>query len=1370
MFFGSSLFLANACDLQFVTRMSSSDEDSNDESSNISSLLTAADKLLEVAEHGTISTNGLIDPGGGGEKFRSIEERLLQLHIEESSKAAVANGVNSSYLSNGLSNSSSSSGQHHLNPCSNLVSLLCRKDRCNRLLVTLLPNNEGYSVHVLTNTIPTANGNGAATANGTGEIELFRLPYEDDDFLSYIDNEELPTSILDLLEKAWPELFYSGCVIAEVRDHRRLPTALLAESQELMQDMAGITSHVLLRPTTQSLICDVNLLCERAGWKSREERANLESQLCLATQGPLCLDPDPIVSILARKSCVRRQKFATPAMRRHAKMFSQSGLNRKRKLEEAPGPPELKLHDFVQKLNRSQPSKPNPQEMLQQHQAMMRANLRAIVQSQQCSTVAAASTMDHQIVTDVAMHARAIQRRVDVTDMTPHVVEEYILETAERGANRIYHTKLTIFQRLANEEYLGELYVERDFNERDKKGSTCRFVLGTRPHALRYINQFTEIFTEEGRKPVKITHLVPNQKPRITFTPGMRERMKEREAAVAAANAARASLVGGAPSTPPTTTTSTAAITAVPPGSIVNNGSAVISATAAQKPLLSVSVSGSSILKQTLTNAQHIPIHTVTQQPPMTAVVRTATVLQQPSQQQPPAGPSLQLPQTPHPPQQVLQPPTPQQMETEDSGEQEMAISAIMQSLMKDSAQFEVEHNSKQQQSPNAIIGGPQLPTCPVPQASLANVNLAGNNSPVKLPNTPQSPNTSSLHAKRVSLKNLLSAQASQSSAAAAGIAPDNSPMKSPQVKVTMSQLAAQLSRPVTITSNLPSYTQALADQAQVKAAQASPRPRLIVTAQHPPPNSIVRSLSDSAGASKINTDAPNLQALLSSNSVNENNVIPVELGNNNGTSNSSSSGGSLLERLVSGQPINPVNSNISPVNNSVPSPITSRSLSNSGGGSDSDQITLAALLSKPVQNMSPLAVAPSPSSSSQQQMGSPTKASPLIQQLQQPIPPPRTPLQQLPQSPRQQPSPRMTSPRPQGNAVTSSPQPQQSSGVVQRTGSSLQQQLMQPPKSQSASLVSVPLPVQDINNLHNGIVSSNVSSAPTANGGNVVSLQNLLQGGMAVQVSQSQTSNSIPVQLSIPGLSAPVTLSLNVPDQQLQPTVQPQVQQQQPQQKLVPTSTVVTVAAASSSGGTVLIPQGSNIIQLPQQPASASVIGNPSIATMRTHTGQTVQLHAANANNLIKGAQVVQVRGQQGGQPLYVQMPVTTSGGQSIQIVRSIDQPVTVRQPQFSTMSQQPGGQQLILNSVKGCQPSLITLSQQQQLPQQPQPMVLQTNSVLQQQPGQSRQVAIQLQEQAGGSGMAQARVVNNPTAAAVAAAAVANQRMRQQRKQSLK
>lgn len=68
----------------------------------------------------------------------------------------------------------------------------------------------------------------------------------------------------------------------------------------------------------------------------------------------------------------------------------------------------------------------------------------------------------------------------------------------------------------------------------------CRFVLGTRAHANRYIQQFTEIFTEEGRKSVRITHIVPGQPGRVSFTQGMRERSGIQ--AIQAAAAAQRSL------------------------------------------------------------------------------------------------------------------------------------------------------------------------------------------------------------------------------------------------------------------------------------------------------------------------------------------------------------------------------------------------------------------------------------------------------------------------------------------------------------------------------------------------------------------------------------------------------------------------------------------------------------------------------------------------------------------------------------------------------------------------------------------------------------------------------------------------------------
>ena len=68
-----------------------------------------------------------------------------------------------------------------------------------------------------------------------------------------------------------------------------------------------------------------------------------------------------------------------------------------------------------------------------------------------------------------------------------------------------------------------------------------RFPLGSRLHVTRYIQQFTEIFTEEGRKSVKITHQIQGHPPRIMYTQSMREKERlkgkeEQAAAEASAN------------------------------------------------------------------------------------------------------------------------------------------------------------------------------------------------------------------------------------------------------------------------------------------------------------------------------------------------------------------------------------------------------------------------------------------------------------------------------------------------------------------------------------------------------------------------------------------------------------------------------------------------------------------------------------------------------------------------------------------------------------------------------------------------------------------------------------------------------------------
>lgn len=48
-------------------------------------------------------------------------------------------------------------------------------------------------------------------------VETF-FNYADDSVLGYVEKEELPPHLLEVLDKAEPRLFYNGCVIAEIHD------------------------------------------------------------------------------------------------------------------------------------------------------------------------------------------------------------------------------------------------------------------------------------------------------------------------------------------------------------------------------------------------------------------------------------------------------------------------------------------------------------------------------------------------------------------------------------------------------------------------------------------------------------------------------------------------------------------------------------------------------------------------------------------------------------------------------------------------------------------------------------------------------------------------------------------------------------------------------------------------------------------------------------------------------------------------------------------------------------------------------------------------------------------------------------------------
>ncbi|XP_076178963.1 uncharacterized protein LOC143152555 isoform X5 [Ptiloglossa arizonensis] len=410
----------------------------------------------------------------------SIQSKLTRLYFEELTK--VPHATPDSVLNN------------LENEC-DLLGRLVQREGLHTLIVNLYAGNKGYSLAVRNN------DKGNLYDKNTILAETQLMGYEQGELLSCIDNGQLPAMLAEQLETSHSHLFYDGCIIAEVRDYRKAFPHTKAE-----------VHHVLLKPTTQSVLSDVSTLTSDGDW-SHEERLMLESHLVAATQGPLCLDPNPIPSLATTRLRQSKSLLTDHQLMRQAKKFSQVTVNRKRKLEQLAQPEGLTIQDLMQKLRAK----------------------RGVVTTTACPPPSLTNPplLPPNTPIDVLRFAKAYERPRETKDCLPQVIEEYILETGG-SQGEIDHIKLSILQRPSNSEYLGELYMDKNHREGEKNGSACRFTLGTRVLANHYIQQFTEIFTEEGRKNVRIKHVVPGQVPRVTCTPGMQRAHQQAQQAKAA--------------------------------------------------------------------------------------------------------------------------------------------------------------------------------------------------------------------------------------------------------------------------------------------------------------------------------------------------------------------------------------------------------------------------------------------------------------------------------------------------------------------------------------------------------------------------------------------------------------------------------------------------------------------------------------------------------------------------------------------------------------------------------------------------------------------------------------------------------------------
>ncbi|XP_052036470.1 transcription factor SPT20 homolog isoform X3 [Apodemus sylvaticus] len=364
----------------------------------------------------------------------------------------------------------------------NLLEKLVMQETLSCLVVNLYPGNEGYSLML-------------RGKNGS-DSETIRLPYEEGELLEYLDAEELPPILVDLLEKSQVNIFHCGCVIAEIRDYRQSSN---------MKSPGYQSRHILLRPTMQTLVCDVHSITSDNHKWTQEDKLLLESQLILATAEPLCLDPSVAVACTANRLLYNRQKMNTRPMKRCLKRYSRSSLNRQQDLSHYPPPPQLRLLDFLQKRK--------------ERKAGQHYDLK-ISKAGNCVDMWKRSPCHLAVPSEVDVEKYAkVEKSIKSDDSQPtmwpahDVKDDYVFEC--EGGNQYQKTKLTILQSLGDPLYYGKIQPWKAEEENDSQMSPSHssaddhsnwFIIGSKTDAERVVNQYQELVQNEAKCPVKMSH------------------------------------------------------------------------------------------------------------------------------------------------------------------------------------------------------------------------------------------------------------------------------------------------------------------------------------------------------------------------------------------------------------------------------------------------------------------------------------------------------------------------------------------------------------------------------------------------------------------------------------------------------------------------------------------------------------------------------------------------------------------------------------------------------------------------------------------------------------------------------------------------
>ncbi|KNC99885.1 uncharacterized protein SPPG_05258 [Spizellomyces punctatus DAOM BR117] len=152
------------------------------------------------------------------------------------------------------------------------------------------------------------------------------------DFLEAVNRQELPANASDLFKESD---FHDGRIYVQVRDYRvnyhanvqlserSLSKDMLTSPSDTGKSFSGTATPdirtLVLRPTPASLWADIQSLSATAipsGPPLAEDTAlEAEAKILVATQEPLCLDPDPTVARTANIKAYNDAKYRVPRKR-----------------------------------------------------------------------------------------------------------------------------------------------------------------------------------------------------------------------------------------------------------------------------------------------------------------------------------------------------------------------------------------------------------------------------------------------------------------------------------------------------------------------------------------------------------------------------------------------------------------------------------------------------------------------------------------------------------------------------------------------------------------------------------------------------------------------------------------------------------------------------------------------------------------------------------------------------------------------------------------------------------------------------------------------------------------------------------------------